>query len=107
MPLLTQARAFCREEARPNSGFTNTLTLTLIRTLDMAQMKADRVWSTDVHDVQEIEGNKRLSAKETLACGARILHVLNMFRVRGTRQTKDISNDTTTYLWALHDLEGG
>ncbi len=71
----------------------------------MAQIKADRVWCVDVHDVQEFEGFKKIGRGETHACGARILHVYNMFRVRAMRRTADLSKETVTYLWALKDLE--
>ena len=103
--MLTLHRAFCRQRTKHDPGFTLTLTLTL--TLGMAQMKADRVWSVDVHDVQEFEGFKKLGRGETHACGARILHAFNMFRVRATPQTADLSKETVTYLWALQNLEGG
>ena len=67
---------------------------------DAAQVKPDDIWSIQVHNVRLKSGASFTGPKAVLACGARILHIYNMFRKRGWRAS-DLRNSTVTYLPAL------
>ena len=69
------------------------------------QVKPDDAWSIGVHDVAVMEGRQAVGYQETLACGAKVLHVYNLFKKRADRPP-NAGNDTVTYLWALQDLPG-
>ena len=65
----------------------------------MAQIKPDDVWSVQVHDVQLIRG-RPTQPHDVLACGAKIMHVYNMYRKRAWN-TGDLSTNTFTYVPAF------
>ena len=71
----------------------------------MLQVKPDDAWSIGVHDVALVEGREAVNYPETLACGAKVLHVYNLFKKRAERPA-NAGNDTVSYLWALEDLPG-
>ena len=71
-----------------------------MRLLPAAQIKPDDVWSIGVHGVRTFEGRWVTSHHDTIDCGAAVLHVFNMFRLRVV-SSPAISNDTAAYLWAL------
>ncbi len=75
----------------------------LIGCFHLTQVKPDDAWSIGVHDVAVVEGRKEVDYKETLVCGAKVLHVYNLFKKRADRPA-GAGNDTVTYLWALEDL---
>ena len=74
--------------------------MTLTCCFDMMQVKPDDTWSISVHNAAVLEGRGEIGYHQTLACGAKVLHVFNMFRVRAQRPP-NAGNDTVTYLWAL------
>ena len=69
------------------------------------QVKPDDAWSIDVHNAMVLEGRGETNYGEALACGAKVLHVFNMFRTRAKR-TEETSNETVTYLWAIQESNG-
>ncbi len=64
-------------------------------------MKPDEVWSVDVHGVHVLEGHGRARYEDVLACGAKIVHAVNMFRRRCWRAS-DPSDGEFECLWPLH-----
>lgn len=77
-------------------------------TPDGAQIKPDEVWSVNIHGVRMLEGHSYTTYDDAAACGARVLHVYNMFKERGrVSQYPDVDYGPFTHLWPLGDQRGG
>ena len=55
------------------------------------QIKPDEIWSVDVHSAHALKGHNRARNEDVLACGAKTVHVVNMFGRRCWR-TPDSSD---------------
>ena len=104
-PACLHAAHIPRVHAASFTNYREEQTWPLTAVVGMMQVKPDDAWSFDVHSALVWEDRVQGDYRDALACGAKLLHVFNMFRLRAPRD-HDASNDTVTYLWPLENLAG-